>query len=83
MNNRVYRTGFASTQAAYDEHVVELFKMLDELETLLADGGQGSEQRKYLVGKGEGQFTEADLRYVTVFSPTLFRSDWLDPSGYM
>ncbi|MEM6490556.1 MAG: glutathione S-transferase C-terminal domain-containing protein [Pseudomonadota bacterium] len=61
LNNGVYRTGFATTQAAYDEAVAEVFDMLDALEAAL-DG------RTFLVGD---QFTEADLRLI----PTLVRFD--------
>lgn len=64
MNNAVYKTGFATKQAAYDEHVTVLFKMLDELEDRLAGAAHGGQQRDYLVGDGKGVFTEADLRYV-------------------
>lgn len=67
VNNRVYKTGFASRQAAYDENVNELFKMLEELESTLAGSRNGGAQRDYLVGEGKGQFTEADLRlYMTL-----------------
>ena len=61
VNNGVYRAGFATTQAAYDEAVVELFDALDHLERRL------SEQR-YLVG---ARLTEADWRLFT----TLIRFD--------
>ncbi|WP_275671159.1 glutathione S-transferase family protein [Halobaculum rubrum] len=61
INNGVYRAGFASTQAAYDEAVGELFEALDEYDDLLAD-------RRYLVGD---RLTEAD---VSMFA-TLVRFD--------
>ena len=61
VNNGVYRAGFASTQAAYEEAVNALFDTLDELERRL-DG------RAYLVGN---QLTEADIRLFT----TLIRFD--------
>ena len=61
LNNGVYRAGFATTQAAYDEAVAEVFAMLDLLEAHLA-------QEPYLVG---GQITEADWRLFT----TLVRFD--------
>lgn len=61
VNNGVYKAGFATSQAAYDTAVTELFDSLDWLEARL------SEQR-YLVGD---RATEADWRLVT----TLFRFD--------
>lgn len=58
LNNGVYRAGFASTQDAYDEAVVGVFEVLDQLEAHL----QG---REWLVGD---QLTEADIRlFVTTF----------------
>jgi glutathionyl-hydroquinone reductase len=62
LNNGVYRAGFATTQAAYDEAVRDVFAMLDELETHLA-------KHRYLVGDHP---TEADWRLF----PTLVRFDW-------
>jgi len=61
LNNGVYRAGFATTQAAYDEAVAEVFDTLDALETRLSD-------RRYLTGP---HLTEADLRTF----PTLLRFD--------
>jgi glutathionyl-hydroquinone reductase len=52
VNNGVYRCGFATSQAAYDEAVNKLFAMLDELDARLAD-------RRYLFG---GHLTESDIR---------------------
>ena len=53
----VYRSGFASTQQAYEAAVVPLFKSLDRLEQML-DG------REYLIGD---RLTEADIRlFVTI-----------------
>ena len=63
VNNGVYRSGFATTQDAYDEAVAELFETLDWLEARLA-------RQRYLVG---GQITEADWRLFT----TLVRFDWV------
>lgn len=58
INNGVYRAGFATTQAAHDEAVAELFAALDELEQRLADG------RAYLFGD---RLTESDIRlFVTL-----------------
>ncbi|MBJ7472459.1 MAG: glutathione S-transferase C-terminal domain-containing protein, partial [Solirubrobacteraceae bacterium] len=59
INNGVYRSGFASTQGAYEEAVTELFASLDWLEELLGS-------RRYLTGD---QLTEADWR----LAMTLFR----------
>ena len=61
VNNGVYKSGFATTQEAYEEAVTELFKALDELETRL-------ETRRYLTGD---RITEADWRLFT----TLVRFD--------
>lgn len=64
VNNGVYKSGFARTQAAYDEAVTALFARLDELE-------QHLEGREWLVGEGRGQLTEADVCLFT----TLVRFD--------
>lgn len=61
VNNGVYKAGFATTQAAYEEAVFALFEALDELEDNLA-------HRRYLLGD---QITEADWRLFT----TLIRFD--------
>ena len=61
VNNGVYRAGFATTQAAYEEAYQELFAMLDRIERRL--GGQ-----PFLLGE---QITEADWRLFT----TLLRFD--------
>ncbi|MCC0043871.1 MAG: glutathione S-transferase family protein [Brucellaceae bacterium] len=61
INNGVYRTGFATTQEAYEEAYGELFKALDVVEGRLAAG-------RYLVGDA---LTEADWRLFT----TLIRFD--------
>jgi putative glutathione S-transferase len=58
LNNGVYRAGFATTQAAYEEAFRGVFAMLDTLEARLADG------RAFLTGP---RFTEADIRlFVTL-----------------
>lgn len=61
INNGVYRTGFASTQAAYDEAVQALFAALDHWETHLSE-------RRFICGE---VLTEAD---VSLFA-TLIRFD--------
>ena len=61
VNNGVYRCGFATTQAAYEDAFFRLFDALDELERRLSS-------QRYLVGN---QITEADWRLFT----TLVRFD--------
>ena len=61
VNNGVYKSGFATTQAAYEEAVQPLFDTLDFLEERLATS-------RYLVGD---RLTEADWRLF----PTLVRFD--------
>lgn len=57
VNNGVYRSGFASTQEAYEDAFDALFATLEYLETRLAE-------QQWLVGS---QITEADLRlFVTL-----------------
>jgi putative glutathione S-transferase len=86
LNNGVYRAGFATTQAAYDEAFAQVFQTLDELETRLSDG------RRYLSGD---RFTEADIRlfvtlvrfdvaYYGLFKCNLRRiADYPGLSGYL
>ncbi|MBX2856900.1 MAG: glutathione S-transferase family protein [Rhodobacteraceae bacterium] len=85
LNNGVYKSGFASNQAAYEEAVNLLFESLDWLEERLSN-------RRYLVGE---QITEADWRlfatlvrfdpvYVGHFKCNLRRiSDYPALSGYL
>jgi putative glutathione S-transferase len=61
VNNGVYRAGFATQQAAYEEAYRALFATLDELDARLAS-------RRYLLG---ADITEADWRLLT----TLLRFD--------
>ncbi|MBN8920265.1 MAG: glutathione S-transferase family protein, partial [Rhizobiales bacterium] len=61
VNNGVYRTGFATTQEAYEEAFLKLFDALDAMEERLG-------RQRYLVG---GRLTEADWRLFT----TLVRFD--------
>lgn len=61
INNGVYQSGFARSQAAYERAVKSLFDGLERAEALLS-------QRRYLTG---GRLTEADVRLWT----TLIRFD--------
>jgi len=61
VNNGVYKAGFATSQAAYEEAVVPLFETLDWLEDRLS-------RQRYLLGD---RLTEADWRLFT----TLVRFD--------
>ena len=61
INNGVYKSGFATTQQAYEENVSQLFSALDTIEQRLS-------KQRYLVGD---QITEADWRLWT----TLIRFD--------
>ena len=61
LNNGVYKSGFATTQAAYESAVYPLFETLDWLEERLA-------RQRYLFGNSQ---TEADWRLFT----TLVRFD--------
>jgi len=61
INNGVYRTGFATTQEAYEEAFHSVFAALDEIEARLA-------RQRFLAG---GEITEADWRLF----PTLVRFD--------
>jgi putative glutathione S-transferase len=61
LNNGVYKAGFATTQAAYEEALTPLFETLDWLEQRLS-------KQRYLLGDS---LTEADWRLFT----TLIRFD--------
>ncbi|WAH61071.1 glutathione S-transferase family protein [Pseudomonas silvicola] len=61
VNNGVYRAGFATSQAAYEQAFDEVFAELDRLEALLG-------QKRYLAGE---YLTEADVRLFT----TIIRFD--------
>jgi putative glutathione S-transferase len=85
VNNGVYKSGFATSQQAYDEAVTSLFETLDSLEQRLA-------RQRYLVGD---RLTEADWRlfttlvrfdpvYVTHFKCNLHRiEDYPNLSNYV
>lgn len=61
VNNGVYKTGFATSQPAYERHFTALFECLDSLEQRLSSS-------RYLAGEW---LTEADIRLFT----TLVRFD--------
>lgn len=61
INNGVYRAGFATTQAAYEDAYGNVFDALDKIETILSS-------QRYLTGRHQ---TEADWRLFT----TLIRFD--------
>ena len=61
INNGVYRAGFATSQAAYEQAFRNIFDTLDEIEQILS-------QHRYLAGNA---ITEADWRLFT----TLIRFD--------
>lgn len=64
VNNGVYKVGFATTQAAYDEHIRKLFLSLDRLELHLSEPSH----HPYLFGQ---TITESDILLYT----TLIRFD--------
>ncbi|KAL1758456.1 glutathione S-transferase [Schizophyllum commune] len=67
INNGVYRTGFATTQAAYEKAVNEVFDGLDKVEKILS-------KSEYLAGD---KLTEADIRlWVTIVYPLRPRLCW-------
>src|SRR3546814_4615599 len=55
VNNGVYKAGFATSQAAYDEAVAGVFETLDWLDAQLS-------RQRYVTGD---QLTEADIRLFT------------------
>jgi len=60
VNNGVYKTGFATTQEAYEANVHPLFRSLDRLEGILASHG-----KPFLFGDC---ITEADVRLYTTMA---------------
>lgn len=71
VNNGVYKTGFATTQEAYEANLYPLFESLDRLENILAQ-----HKKPYLFGD---HITEADVRLYT----TLIRFDVAYHSVFM
>jgi len=69
INNGVYRAGFATNQAPYDDAVDELFSALDHWDEVLAD-------QRYLAGD---RLTEADICMFT----TLVRFDQVYHTHFM
>ncbi|ODV92842.1 hypothetical protein CANCADRAFT_147691 [Tortispora caseinolytica NRRL Y-17796] len=63
INNGVYKSGFATTQEAYEKAVTTLFKSMDRVESILAES-----DGPYFLGK---DLTEIDIRLF----PTLIRFD--------
>ncbi|KAL2824658.1 glutathione S-transferase [Aspergillus cavernicola] len=61
INNGVYKTGFATTQEAYEANLYPLFEALDRVEAHLAQPGH----QPYLFGE---HITEADVRLYTTIA---------------
>ncbi|ROV96236.1 hypothetical protein VMCG_07722 [Cytospora schulzeri] len=71
VNNGVYKTGFATTQEAYEANLYPIFESLDRLEAILT-----KHEKPYLFGD---HITEADVRLYT----TLARFDVAYHSVFM
>ncbi|KAI4210222.1 MAG: hypothetical protein LQ351_006900 [Letrouitia transgressa] len=75
VNNGVYKTGFASTQEAYEAHLYPLFSALDRLEAHLRDNNNNNNKNSGESGPSSYLFgthlTLADVRLYT----TLIRFD--------
>lgn len=73
INNGVYKSGFATSQEAYNKAVKGVAESLDRVEKILSDG------REFLIG---GRLTEADIRlYTTIvrYDPVYyvhFKCNW-------
>ncbi len=84
VNNGVYKAGFATTQAAYEENVTALFAMLDELDRRLT-------QQRYLFAAVDGSrlapvhhLVRFDPVYVGHFKCNIRRiADYPSLSGYL
>ena len=68
INNGVYKSGFATTQEAYEKAVYPLFTSLDRAEAHLASQSQKGEKGPYYY---DAHITEADVRLFT----TIIRFD--------
>ena len=73
VNNGVYRAGFATTQAAYDEAVTELFATLDWLEERLA-------RQRYLDGRPDHRGRLAPVHHAAALRPGLSRPLQVQPA---
>jgi glutathionyl-hydroquinone reductase len=63
VNNGVYKSGFATTQEAYEKAVTTLFAALDKIEAHLSS--RQKENKEYLFGDN---VTEADIRLYTTIA---------------
>lgn len=68
VNNGVYKSGFATTQEAYDRAVTTLFSSLDRIESHLAASQSPNSDAPFYFGSA---VTEADIRLFT----TIIRFD--------